>query len=115
MTRSASITTFLLILISFTFYACGGDYPDDILIFTNATIWNGTESAAIENAALVTHNGTVLDIIEMNDPDFPEEAETVDLDGRYIVPGLINAHGHVGVARGLDRGEVAASRENVMD
>ncbi|REL24928.1 hypothetical protein DYD21_15495 [Rhodohalobacter sp. SW132] len=115
MIRSASITTFLLILISATFYACGDDYPDDILLYTNATIWDGTESTAIENAALVTHNGTVLEIIEMNDPDFPEEAETVDLDGRYIVPGLINAHGHVGMADGLQTGSDIHSEENVID
>lgn len=113
MTRSASIATILLILISFTFYACGDDYPDDILLYTSATIWDGASQTSLTNSALITHNGRVLGIIDMNDPDFPEEAETVDLDGRYIVPGLINAHGHVGVADGLQRGPDVHTEENV--
>ena len=34
----------------------------------------------------------------------PERAHIVDLGGQYVVPGLINAHGHVGVANGLEKG-----------
>lgn len=107
--------TILLLCIIFSFTACGERYPDDILVFTNTTIWDGTESAAYENSALITHLGDVLEIIHMNDPDFPEEAVTVDLDGRYVIPGLINAHGHVGMARGLQTGQDVRTRENVID
>ena len=115
MNRTPAYLLLFIIFCTSIFLSCSDDYPDDILIYTNATIWDGTESAAIENAALVTHNGTVLGIIEMNDPDFPEEAETVDLDGRYIVPGLINAHGHVGMADGLQTGSNIHSEENVIN
>ncbi len=105
----------LLLSTIFSLVACGEKYPDDILVFTNATIWDGTESAAYANSALITHFGDVLEIIDMNDPDFPEEAVTVDLDGRYVIPGLINAHGHVGMARGLETGQDVRTRDNVID
>ncbi|CAN5208630.1 amidohydrolase family protein [soil metagenome] len=100
---------------SLFFISCGDSYPDDILVFTNASIWDGTQSAVHENSALITYQGNVLEIIGMNDPDFPEDAVTVDLDGRYIIPGLINAHGHVGMARGLETGQDVRTRDNVID
>lgn len=97
------------------FLSCEDPYPEDITVYTNATIWDGTELVAQENSALIVHQGEVFEILDMTDPDFPEEGNFVDLDGRYIVPGLINAHGHVGVARGLDSGEEASTRGNVVD
>jgi len=97
------------------FLSCEDPYPEDITVYTNATIWDGTELMAMENSALIVHQGEVFEILDMTDPDFPEHGNFVDLDGRYVVPGLINAHGHVGVARGLDSGEEASTRGNVVD
>ena len=97
------------------FLSCEDPYPEDITVYTNATIWDGTELVAQENSALIVHHGVVFEILDMTDPDFPEHGNFVDLDGRYVVPGLINAHGHVGVARGLDSGEEASTRGNVVD
>ena len=110
-----TITVLIILCIPALFTACSEDYPEDILLFTNVTVWDGTDGAPAQNSALVTHNGKVLKIIDMNDPDFPEEAEAIDLDGRYIIPGLINAHGHVGMARGLRTGPEIHSEENVID
>ena len=97
------------------FLSCEDPYPENITVYTNATIWDGTELMAMENSALIVHQGEVFEILDMTDPDFPEHGNFVDLDGRYVVPGLINAHGHVGVARGLDSGEEASTRGNVVD
>ena len=99
------------------FISCG-DTPteqEDLLIFTNVTIWDGVSQTMEPNSALVTSNGRVVEILDMNDPDFPEDAERVDLDGGYMIPGLINAHGHVGTARGLETGPDIHSEENVKD
>jgi len=92
--------------------ACTEATENDQLIFTNATIWDGT-GELYENAALVTRHGKVIDILPMDDPSFPESAEQIDLGGRFVIPGLINAHGHVGVAKGLQTGGVAESVINV--
>jgi len=103
---------FLLIPLLSLFTACTEEPKTDQLIFTNATIWDGTGELH-EDAALVTENGKVAGILSMDDPSFPEDAEKIDLDGRYLIPGLINAHGHVGVAKGLQTGGVAESVTNV--
>ena len=45
----------------------------------------------------------------------PRGAERVDLAGRFVLPGLVNAHGHVGETRGLRAGPELYTRENVLD
>lgn len=51
----------------------------------------------------------------LNDPEFPSGGERIDLGGGYLIPGLINAHGHVGVAIGLLGDATAHSTANVID
>ena len=94
--------------------SCTSEKDENLLIFTNAIIWNGTEQEIRENAALVTRDSRVVSIISMNDPDFPEKAELIDLNGSYVIPGLINAHGHVGMADGLDTSSQAHTTDNVV-
>lgn len=110
-TRTIIIFSALLAMI-IQLNACTETTESDQLVFTNATIWDGTGELH-ENAALVTQHGKVMNIIPMGDPSFPGGAEQIDLDGRYVIPGLINAHGHVGVAKGLETGGIAESVSNV--
>ncbi len=60
--------------------------------YTSANIWNGTGVAPQHNATLVVRDGRVESV---SSDAAPEGAETVDLEGAWIVPGFINAHGHV--------------------
>jgi imidazolonepropionase-like amidohydrolase len=117
MTYPKTIFSLLLIVSLLLFTSCGEDTSghEELLIFSNATIWDGVSQTMQSNSALVARDGRVVEILDMNDPDFPEDAETVDLDGGFVVPGLINAHGHVGTARGLETGSAIHSEENVRD
>ena len=63
----------------------------DAVVYTGATIWDGTGAAHVENANLVVRDGRVVSV-DTNEP--PVGAEIVDLAGRWVVPGFINAHGH---------------------
>ncbi len=44
----------------------------------------------------------------------PPTANQVDVTGKTIIPGLINAHGHVGQARGLEAGPEVYTKDNVL-
>jgi imidazolonepropionase-like amidohydrolase len=60
--------------------------------YTNANIWDGTGAVVLRNANLVVRDGRVESI---GADDVPAGAEIVDLEGAWVVPGFVNAHGHV--------------------
>ena len=118
MTRRAPYLLLLLAL-AMVFTGCNGEEPspfaDDATAFVGATLWDGTGWGPIENAALVVQNGRVETTIDLDEQALPEGLNTVDLSGQYVIPGLINAHGHVGIADGLNTGPEVHSEENVRD
>jgi imidazolonepropionase-like amidohydrolase len=61
--------------------------------FTNARLIDGTGKPAVENATIVVHNGRVE--AAGRSVKVPDGAQRVDLAGKTVIPGLINAHGHV--------------------
>jgi imidazolonepropionase-like amidohydrolase len=81
--------------------ACaGGPGPatsgDATLAFTGARIWDGTGGPAIENGVLLVRDGRISAVGSASQVEVPSGAEVVALDGRWVIPGLVNAHGHVG-------------------
>jgi imidazolonepropionase-like amidohydrolase len=61
--------------------------------FTGATLIDGTDRAPVRNATLVVRDGKV--IAAGAGVAIPAGAERVALDGKFVMPGLVNAHGHV--------------------
>jgi len=112
--RISLLFTSLFFLVFMT-TACGDEPVDNLTAYTNVSVWTGLDQSFVENSALIVQDGIIYDIIPMTEWDLPEEIETVDLSGSYIIPGLINAHGHVGTARGLETGPAIYSEENVVD
>jgi len=58
-------------------------------------LFDGTGSAPHEQSVLVIRNGRVEAVGALGDVDIPVDAERVDLSGKTILPGLVNAHGHL--------------------
>ena len=86
--------------------------PQRIQAFTGARLFDAA-GRTIENATLVVRDGRIL-AVEAGLAT-PAGAERVDLDGRFVMPGLVNAHGHVGATRGLRSEPELYSRQNVLD
>jgi imidazolonepropionase-like amidohydrolase len=61
--------------------------------YTGATVWDGTGAAAHRNATLLVDSGRVVAV--GSDVDVPRGATVVPLTGKYVIPGLVEAHGHV--------------------
>ena len=104
----------LILITALQFSACTTVDEGELVVFINAIIWDGTDQETKKNAALITRDGIVVSIIDMNSSDFPKNAEIVDLNGAYVIPGLINAHGHIGMADGLDTTSQAHTADNVI-
>lgn len=91
----------------------GPDVETEGTAYIGATVWS--DGQAIPNAALIVQDGRVVLLDSLATTAITDEMDLVDLSGHYIVPGLINAHGHVGIADGLDTGGAAHSEENVRE
>ena len=89
------------------------DLPD-ITALTNITLYDGTESEPVDGI-LVFEGDQIISAGEAGVVQPPERADIVDMDGAFVMPGIINAHGHVGVAEGLNYGEEYYNRENILD
>ncbi|MDA1184668.1 MAG: amidohydrolase family protein [Acidobacteria bacterium] len=90
-----------------TFAACAGEDPGAsasdsamsdgaAVAFTGGRVIDGTGAAPIEDATLVIRDGLVLAVGPAASVQIPEGATRVDVSGKTITPGLINAHAHVG-------------------
>jgi imidazolonepropionase-like amidohydrolase len=66
-----------------------------ITAFTGARIIDGTGAEPFENGVLVVRDGRVLAAGNAAEVAIPADAELIDLGGKTIMPGMVNAHGHV--------------------
>ena len=65
-----------------------------IRAFTGATLIDGTTRSPVPDATLLVRDGRVVAAGPSATLRVPADAERIDLTGKFIVPGLINAHGH---------------------
>ncbi len=86
---------------------------DLVTAFTGATIIDGSGGEPVEQGILLVRDGRVTAIGTKESLPIPEGAKIVDITGKFIVPGFINAHGHVGEVKGIDNGHYSA--ENIVD
>ncbi|MEQ8409058.1 MAG: amidohydrolase family protein [Gammaproteobacteria bacterium] len=80
--------------------------------FVGATIIDGTGAAPLSNGVVVISDGRIRAIGAQDDVEIPAGADVIDVSGRTIIPGLINAHGHVGGTLGLEGGHY--TRDNLQ-
>ena len=69
----------------------GRKTSDGLIAYTGASLWDGTGDPIIQGSTLIVEDGRIVGV----DVDPPSGAEVVDVTGRWIIPGFINAHGHV--------------------
>ena len=75
--------------------ASASQEPPAAVAFTNARIIDGTGRAPLEQGTLVVTNGRVTAVGPSASVTVPAGAQRIDATGKTIVPGFVNAHGHV--------------------
>jgi len=83
-------------------------YNKDLLAFTNATIVDGTGKAIKQNQTLIIEDGIFKDMGNDTDIKVPQNAKTINLEGKTIIPGIVGMHNHLHIPRFPDVGDVAA-------
>jgi imidazolonepropionase-like amidohydrolase len=82
--------------------------------FVGARLLDGAGGDPLEDAVLLVRDGRIEAVGPRTSLAIPAGAERIDLGGRTVMPGLINAHGHVGETLGLRSGPELYSEENVL-
>jgi imidazolonepropionase-like amidohydrolase len=83
---------------------CAGGAAAQTTLLTNATLIDGSGAPQRPNVTIEIARGRIIDIRPT--PQGPtlsimmagQDTEVIDLTGKFVVPGIINGHGHVGPA-----------------
>ncbi len=80
-----------------------GTAAQEVTALVGARIWDGTGAEAISDGLMLVRDGRIQYVGERGDVPVPAGATVVNVNGRTIIPGLINTHGHVGGVGGSGR------------
>ena len=70
-------------------------------VLSGARILDGTGRAPVEDGAIVFEGDRILSIGPANSVPRPPNSEVIDAHGKTIIPGLISAHSHLGLCKGV--------------
>jgi len=99
-------------LVAVWLLANSAQQPASTKAFTGARLVDGSDRAPVDNATIVVRDGKIVAAGPAGSVTVPGGAERVPLAGKTVIPGLVNAHGHVGNTVGLEQGKYSA--ENVQ-
>lgn len=89
--------------------------PQGTFVLTNATLWTNTAQGVSKNATMVIAKGKIVAVFPEGDFGFAipggETPITIDCSGKHITPGIIDAHSHTGISRGVNEGGQAITAE----
>jgi imidazolonepropionase-like amidohydrolase len=69
--------------------------------FVGATLFDGTGADPVQDAVVIVMGDRILEVGERDNTEIPDYLEVVDVSGKWIVPGLIDAHIHYFQSGGL--------------
>jgi imidazolonepropionase-like amidohydrolase len=84
----------------------------EVVVYRNFTVIDGTGKQPAA-ASMIVDNGRIRWIGTPAQLKSPAGASTVDLSGKFVMPGIINLHGHVGNVVDLTQDPKNFTRENV--
>ncbi|MBK9168137.1 MAG: amidohydrolase family protein [Bryobacterales bacterium] len=97
--------------------ACGaGPEPPlttDTTVLENFTLLDGNGGPPVPGSAMVVSGGRIQWVGPQAQLNIPARAERMDLSGKYVMPGIINLHGHLGNTLGLTQDPKNFTRENL--
>ncbi len=107
--RLAAISAAAVVLAWTTTVLLPAQSAGAVKAFTSARVIDGTDRAAIADATILIRNGRIVAVGPAANVTVPAVAERISLAGKTVIPGLVNAHGHVGNTEGLEQGHYSAA------
>ena len=72
------------------------DRPAGMVAFTNARIITMEGDNVIENGTIIIEGNEIMEVGASADIRVPGKAKVIDAQGKTIMPGIIDVHGHLG-------------------
>lgn len=88
------MTIVLIVFVFFFSHSVSAQEQPQQIALINATIIDGVNSQQIENASLIIEDGKITEI-QPDATTSPEADSVIDVAGRYVLPGYIDAHTHI--------------------
>lgn len=98
-----------LLLLSFCLVAPG---LAETKVLTNFTLIDGTGRDAAPNAAMIITDGRIAWVGLASSLQKPPGAQVIDLSGKFVMPGIMNMHGHLGNVVDFNQDPKNFTREN---
>jgi imidazolonepropionase-like amidohydrolase len=86
----------------------------EVKVLRNFTLIDGTGRSPAVSASMIVDNGRVTWVGPTAQLKPPAAAETVDLTGKFVMPGIINLHGHIGNTVDLGQDAKFYTRDNIQ-
>ena len=77
-----------------------------LLALTNATLITMEGENILKNGIVLIRNNRIEDVGDAADISIPENAEVIDLNGKYLLPGFVDTHAHMWPTWGLHKKDV---------
>ncbi len=84
------------------------------IVIDGAQIWDGTGTPPVQDGILVVKGDRIEAVGPRGTVIMPEGAKSIPAQGKTLIPGLINMHGHVGMTKGLKAGRENYSKESIL-
>lgn len=84
----------------------------EVKVLRNFTLFDGTGAPEKAAMSMVITDGRITAVGKAADVKAPAGAEVIDLAGRFVMPGIINSHGHLGNTKGFIQDPKNFTREN---
>src|ERR1022692_425568 len=85
----------------------------EVKVFKGFTLIDGSGRAPVADTALIAENGRIQWVGPAAKLQAPAGAEIIDLSGKFVMPGIINLHGHLGNVVDLTQDRKYYTRANV--
>lgn len=102
--------SFLITLVVALTVLLGGPASAEVIAITGGTVHTMGDQGTIEDATVLIRDGRIEAV--GTDVNIPSDARRVDAEGRPVTPGIIDAHGQIGV---VEVGAVDATRDDAME
>ena len=75
------------------------DIPEGRIAFKNARIITMKGNQVIEDGTIIIHNNKIEKVGKTSSITIPSDAKVYDMNGKTIMPGMVDVHAHVGAFR----------------